>query len=76
MRRPRVWCEIFEHPEHGKILVWSTWRRDDYVHGGTVREAWRPCPIAIEFDLFTPDSVRSELTAQLLGPELSEDRGT
>ena len=56
LERLACWSE-YEHPDHGVVRVLWLW-----VHG-----EWSSAlvPAAVEFDLFTPDSVQAELTREL-----------
>ncbi len=61
MKSTAEWVE-YEHPDHGLIRVLFDWRP------GVFGLVWKP--VQVEFDLFTPVSVRKSLTAELVSDKL------
>lgn len=70
MERLSLWRTEWEHAEYGSATIWWTWK----PAGRSMLEA---TPVAVDFDLFTPDSEKDALLALLAEPREKRylDRG-
>lgn len=60
MKRVEVWTSRWEHADYGSAVIYWTWRS---VGGG----AYEPSVVAVNFDLFTPESEQQALLVLLAG---------